>query len=96
MGDLIGFEGYLNESKPFDTAELKVLWKGSRQYHDFDSSNDYNKTCAFPRFWNETGFSVDDYVSKAFQGCYNGNFDQVWYLIVKWGDAEGYFILDEF
>jgi alpha-1,3-glucan synthase len=88
MGDLIGFERYLNESKPFDTAESKVVWKSSRQYHDFAPSNDYNKTCAFPRFWNETGFPVDDYVNKEFQGCYNGDFDQVRYLVFIRGDTE--------
>lgn len=77
MGDLIGFEGYLNESTPFKPTEHKVLWKSARRYHDFSPSNDYNETCHFPRFWNETGIPVDDYVNKEFKGCYNGDFDQV-------------------
>lgn len=77
MGDLIGFEGYLNESTPFAPEEHKILWKGSRRYLDFSPSNDYNETCEFPRFWNETGYPVDDYVNKEFKGCYNGDFDQV-------------------
>jgi alpha-1,3-glucan synthase len=77
MGDLIGFEGYLNESKPFEPAESKILWKGSRRYHDFAPSNEYNETCDFPRFWNETGYPVDESVNEQFKGCYNGDFDQV-------------------
>jgi alpha-1,3-glucan synthase len=77
MGDLIGFEGYLNESTPFDVAEHRILWKGPRQYLDFAPSNEYNETCTFPEFWNETGYPVDADVNKQFKGCYNGDFDQV-------------------
>jgi alpha-1,3-glucan synthase len=77
MGDLIGFEGYLNESTPFDVAEHRILWKGPRQYLDFAPSNQYNETCTFPEFWNETGYPVDAEVNKQFKGCYNGDFDQV-------------------
>ena len=77
MGDLIGFEGYLNESTPYEPAEHKILWKGSRRYLDFAPSNEYNETCQFPKFWNETGYPVDDYVNREFKGCFNGDFDQV-------------------
>lgn len=77
MGDLIGFEGYLNESAPFDSAEHRILWKSDRQYLDFQPSNQYNTTCKFPRFWNETGYPVDEWVTKEFKGCYAGDFDQV-------------------
>lgn len=45
LGDLIGFEGYLNETAPFTTKEHRVQWKTDRQYLDFDFGNTYNETC---------------------------------------------------
>jgi alpha-1,3-glucan synthase len=77
MGDLLGFEGYLNESTPFFPGEIPVVWKGSRRYHDFDISHEYNETCQFPRLWDETGFPVGEEVMREFKGCYSGDFDQV-------------------
>jgi alpha-1,3-glucan synthase len=77
MGDLIGFQGYLNESTPFDTEEHPVLWKSERRYADFDIGYDYNQTCQFPRLWDESGYPVDQEVMEQFNGCYNGDFDQV-------------------
>lgn len=50
MGDLIGFEGYLNTTTPFSVKEHKALWKTDRRYVDFDIGNDYNSTCDYPRF----------------------------------------------
>lgn len=77
LGDLLGFEGYLNQSAPFKPDEHKVIWKTDRQYLDFSIGETYNETCDFPRFWNETGYPVDAYVNEQFKGCYNGDFDQV-------------------
>jgi alpha-1,3-glucan synthase len=81
MGDLLGFEGYMNESAPFWPNEHKVAWKSSRRYLDFDVGTNYNNTCEFPRFWNETGYPVDAWVNAQFQGCYDSDFDQVRFLV---------------
>ncbi|KAK4501124.1 hypothetical protein PRZ48_006930 [Zasmidium cellare] len=83
MGDLIGFEGYLNESAPFTPKEYNVLWKSSREYHDFSFGNTYNNTCEYPRFWNETGLPVDPSVREMLVGCYDSDFDQ-------YGDTEAF------
>lgn len=78
MGDLIAFDGFLNESTPFRTEEHQVQWRNpERQYHDFHFSNKYNKTCHYPRFWLETGFEVKNDVKDRFDGCYDSDFDQV-------------------
>lgn len=77
MGDLLGFEGYLNETAPFAPEEHKVVWKSSRRYLDFDIGTDYNKTCNLPRFWNETGERVEQVWLDEFGGCYDSEFDQV-------------------
>ncbi|KAL8840879.1 MAG: hypothetical protein Q9170_001143 [Blastenia crenularia] len=83
MGDLIGFEGYLNSSTPFSTSEHKVQWKTSRQYLDFHISNTYNESCDYPRLWNETGFPVGPDVTSQLKGCYDSDFDQ-------YGDIEAF------
>lgn len=80
MGDLIGFEGYLNESTPFLEEEHKVLWKSDRRYLDFDIGNDYNETCDYPEFWYEDGKRIKPDTLK---GCYNSDFDQ-------YGDIEAF------
>ena len=51
MGDLIGFEGYLNLSTPLSYTEHNALWKESRRYHDFDFGNVELSKCDYPRFW---------------------------------------------
>jgi hypothetical protein len=76
MGDLIGFKGYLNESAPFWSWEHEVEWKSDRRYADWGIGTNYNATCQFPRFWNETGYPVDPSVNQQFVGCYDGEFDQ--------------------
>ena len=76
LGDLIGFDGYLNSSAPFNPKEYEVIYKSSRQYLDFSFGNTYNETCQYPRFWNETGFRVDQSVDKMLVGCYDSEFDQ--------------------
>lgn len=83
MSDLIGFEGYLNTTTPFDVKEHNVLWKNERRYLDFDFGNTYNESCAYPRFYNETGMKVDDYVYDKLVGCYDSDFDQ-------YGDIEAF------
>ena len=83
LGDLIGTEGYLNETVPFTLAEHKVQWKSDRRYWDFDIGNSYNETCQYPRFWNETGYPVDKAVTDQMKGCYDSDFDQ-------YGDTEAF------
>ncbi|KAL4797044.1 hypothetical protein BDV19DRAFT_397901 [Aspergillus venezuelensis] len=83
MGDLIGFQGYLNETTPFSVKEHQVLWKSERRYVDFDIGNTYNETCNYPRFWNETGYPVSQDVRDELQGCYDSDFDQ-------YGDREAF------
>jgi len=80
MGDLIGQQGFLNRSAPFDPHEYNVLYKTERQYHDFQFGNSYNDTCQYPRFWNESGYRVlqgSDAVFDQLKGCYDSDFDQV-------------------
>ncbi|KAE8377625.1 hypothetical protein BDV26DRAFT_304829 [Aspergillus bertholletiae] len=83
MGDLIGFEGYLNTTTPFSVKEHKALWKSDREYVDFRFGNEYNNTCEYPRFWNETGYPVNKDVTEQLVGCYNSDFDQ-------YGDREAF------
>lgn len=79
MGDLIGFEGYLNISAPYVPAhEHEALWKTSRRYHDFDFGTVFNSTCMdFPRLFWDNGSEVQQSVYDTFGGCYDGDFDQV-------------------
>jgi alpha-1,3-glucan synthase len=80
MGDLIGFEGFLNASTPFDTKEHKALYKSSVTYADFTIGNTYNANCEYPRFWNASGERVrpeDDSTFATLAGCFNSEFDQV-------------------
>ncbi|KAH6637311.1 glycosyltransferase family 5 protein [Chaetomium tenue] len=80
MSDLIGFEGFLNESTPFRVEEHKVMWKTSRRYLDFDISNEYNSSCNYPQFWYEDGTRINP---PGLQGCYDSDFDQ-------YGDIEAF------
>ncbi|KAK3384909.1 alpha-1,3-glucan synthase [Podospora didyma] len=89
MGDLLGFEGYLNESAPFLPKEHKVVWKTDRRYLDFDIGNEYNETCTFPRFWNETGYPIDEIYVSEFSGCYDSDFDQ-------FGDTEAFGVYPDY
>jgi alpha-1,3-glucan synthase len=93
MADLIGFDGFMNESTPFDPGEHKVSWKNDRRYPDFAFSNDKTSTCVLPRFWDESGSLVKtgagtDEFSVAFDklssssSCYDSDFDQVSHLQV--------------
>jgi len=80
MGDLIGFEGYMNSTTPFTLKEHKVRWKSDRRYRDFDISNNYKPECKYPRFWQETGERVYPPVTK---DCYDDDFDH-------YGDTEAF------
>ena len=76
MGDLMGFEGYLNTSTPFRPKEHNVVWKSEKRYHDFVQSNDYLEKCEYPRFWSSLGREVTN-TTDYFLGCRNSEFDQV-------------------
>ncbi|PYH89079.1 alpha-1,3-glucan synthase [Aspergillus ellipticus CBS 707.79] len=83
MGDLIGFDGYLNTTAPFTVKEHQVVWKSDRQYVDFRFGNTYNDTCDYPRFWFENGYPVQQSVDDSLVGCYDSDFDQ-------YGDVEAF------
>lgn len=89
LGDLIGFEGYLNESAPFTVNEHRAIYKSSRQYTDFHLGNAYNTTCTYPAFWNETGYPVDMQVKDELAGCYDSDFDQ-------YGDTEAFGVYPDY
>lgn len=63
--------------------EHKADWKSDRHYVDFHFGDTYNETCEYPRFWNETGYPVAQYVQRELKGCYNSDFDQ-------YGDIEAF------
>ena len=75
MGDLLGFEGHLNKSTPFNPKEYNAVWKSGRRYHDFVQSNDYLDHCDYPRFWDATGNPVTN-TTDYFVGCRDSEFDQ--------------------
>lgn len=84
MADLIGFEGFLNETAPFQPEEYDVTWKTDRNYSDFTFNNVRKDSCEYPRFWNLTGERVlkgtAETAGTGFDnlvGCYDSEFDQV-------------------
>jgi alpha-1,3-glucan synthase len=81
--DLIVFEDHLNESTPFVTTEHKAVWKSGRRYLDFEFGNEYNETCRYPTFWEETGYKAGHGVKSQLRGCYDSDFDQ-------YGDIEAF------
>lgn len=83
MGDLIGFEGHLNTTTPFNEKEYKTQWKTDRRYIDFDIGNTYNGSCNYPRFWFENGYPVNESQTADLVGCYDSDFDQ-------YGDIEAF------
>ncbi|KAL4883883.1 hypothetical protein BJY04DRAFT_226211 [Aspergillus karnatakaensis] len=77
LSNLVGFKGHLNSSADFNAHEYEVQWVSDRQYADFTfGDNTYNSTCAYPRFWGETGFPLTDSGVEELQGCYDSDFDQ--------------------
>ncbi|KAL6721871.1 Cell wall alpha-1,3-glucan synthase ags1 [Lecanora helva] len=75
MGDLIGFEGYLNTSTPFRRDEHNALWKSDRRYHDFNYGNNELPRCDYPRFYGDDGIQVLNLTSELV-GCRDSEFDQ--------------------
>ncbi|TAQ86379.1 hypothetical protein B7494_g5306 [Chlorociboria aeruginascens] len=83
MGDLIGFQGYLNASTPFNWNEYDFAWKSDRRYHDFQPGNAMNSSCKYPRMWGEDGYPVDSNITQhQMNGCKASEFDQ-------YGDIKG-------
>jgi hypothetical protein len=90
LADLIGFDGYLNQSAPFLPEEHQVVWKSERRYPDFSFNNDKPSACTYPRFWDDSGSEVlknagSDNFSKTFdklETCYDSEFDQVGRLVI--------------
>lgn len=78
MGDLIGFEGYLNTSAPFSFREHNVLWKTNRQYHDYSFNNTELEVCPwqYPRFWGDDGLQYNDSNTAQMISCRDSEFDQ--------------------
>lgn len=75
MGDLIGFEGYLNVSTPFNRREHNALWKSDRRYNDFAFGNNELPHCDYPRFYGDDGKLVLN-LSSELVGCRDSEFDQ--------------------
>lgn len=80
LADLVGFEGFLNTTTPFEPKEHQAVWKTDHTYLDFTFQNTYNQTCEYPRFWNESGNIVlrdSDPVFSQLVGCFDSEFDHV-------------------
>lgn len=75
MGDLIGFEGYLNTSTPYNRKEHDALWKSDRRYHDFSFGNNELAKCDYPRFYGDDGIEVTNLTTELV-GCRDSDFDQ--------------------
>ena len=75
MGDLIGFEGYLNTSTPYNNKEHNALWKSDRRYNDFTFGNDELPHCDYPRFYDDYGKEVTNLTTELV-GCRDSEFDQ--------------------
>lgn len=87
MGDLLGFEGFLNVSTPFDAGEHDFVWKDTRRYHDFAAGNDWIPKCDYPRFWDAQGHLVTN-LSHLLVGCRDSEFDQVRLLNLSVGSLQ--------
>ncbi|KAI0006163.1 glycoside hydrolase family 13/glycosyltransferase family 5 protein [Russula compacta] len=86
MGDLIGFQGFLNTSTPFDLNEHPAVWKvpeyapwGFEEYQDFQIDNTRNTSCVMPEFWNDDGTVI----TLQTNGCLESDFDH-------YGDTEAF------
>ncbi|RDK37106.1 alpha-1,3-glucan synthase [Aspergillus phoenicis ATCC 13157] len=76
MGDLIGFQGYLNRSAPINPNEYDYVWKYDRQYWDFQPGNQIESQCPweYPRFWDDDGTGLTTTTLGA--SCRDSEFDQ--------------------
>ncbi|KDQ60792.1 glycosyltransferase family 5 protein [Jaapia argillacea MUCL 33604] len=86
MADMIGFEGFLNTSTPFDLNEHDAEWKhplytpwGFTEYQDFTIDNTRNTSCQLPTFWQDDGTVI----GVSANGCLESEFDQ-------YGDMEAF------
>ena len=79
MGDLVGFEGYLNQSTPFSFGEHNAVWKTDRRYHDYVFNNTELDVCPwkYPRFWDDSGHQYNDSNTAQMVSCRDSEFDQV-------------------
>ena len=87
MGDLLGFEGYLNETAPFRFEEHHAVYKSPRQYWDFHIG-DNRIDCTYPRFWDSQGSRIGEDITSQFHGCRESDFDQ-------YGDVESFGVYPE-
>ncbi|KAG6879976.1 hypothetical protein C0992_008569 [Termitomyces sp. T32_za158] len=90
MSDLIGFQGFLNKSTPFDLNEHKAVWKHPNympwnftEYRDFNIINERNTSCTLPVFWDDSGNIVSSDTFEGANGCLMSDFDQ-------YGDMEAF------
>ncbi|KAH8653740.1 alpha-1,3-glucan synthase [Xylariales sp. PMI_506] len=75
MGDLIGFQGHLNESTPFNWNEYNYVWKTERRYFDFLPGDAVNESCEYPRFWTDDGWPMTSVIGNE-TGCRISDFSQ--------------------
>jgi len=80
MGDLIGFQGFLNKSAPINPDEYDYVWKYDRQYWDFQPGNEIESECLweYPRFWDDDGTGL--ITTTLGPSCRNSEFDQVTFI----------------
>ncbi|KAJ6102430.1 hypothetical protein N7486_004857, partial [Penicillium sp. IBT 16267x] len=76
MGDLIGFQGFLNKSAPINPNEYDYVWKYDRRYWDFQPGNEVESECLweYPRFWDDDGTGLTN--TTLGPSCRNSEFDQ--------------------
>ncbi|KAJ6007917.1 hypothetical protein N7540_011893 [Penicillium herquei] len=76
MGDLIGFQGFLNASAPINANEYDYVWKYERRYWDFQPGDEVEEECPweYPRFWDDDGTGLT--TTSLGPECRNSEFDQ--------------------
>ncbi|RAL03720.1 alpha-1,3-glucan synthase [Aspergillus ibericus CBS 121593] len=76
MGDLVGFQGYLNRSAPINPNEYDYVWKYDRRYWDFQPGNQIEAECPweYPRFWDDDGTGLT--TTTLGPSCRNSEIDQ--------------------
>ncbi|CAI7594598.1 unnamed protein product [Penicillium discolor] len=76
MGDLVGFQGFLNKSAPMNPNEYDYVWKYDRRYWDFQPGNEVESECPweYPRFWDDDGTGLT--TTTLGPSCRNSEFDQ--------------------
>lgn len=55
MGNLLGFQGFMNTSALFKWDEYNYAWMSDRRYVDF-SPGDSVINCTYPRVWDDDGW----------------------------------------